>query len=142
MSEETNQNKVKSESEKAESTNSKFAVPQAAIQKLADLAKLIPQELSAPARGVLFILIIAAILLLGFGVYMGWSKNPISCLIAFLATLFLLLIAMLYFLGMKQLAQHKSSGHLVWPGSCLFCISGQSFLKYPAPVLYIPGGCF
>ncbi|MBN2313005.1 MAG: hypothetical protein JXM79_03685 [Sedimentisphaerales bacterium] len=109
MPEEKNENQVKSEDEKPEITNSKLAVPQAAIQKLAYLVKLIPHELSAPAQSVLFILIIAAILLLGFGVYMGWSKNPIHCLIAFIATLLLLFVAMFYFLGMKQIAQCKSS---------------------------------
>lgn len=107
MPENLTQNQVNSENEKSESKNSKFAVPQAAIEKLTDIVKLIPKELSAPAQGVLFILIIAAILLLGFGVYMGWSKNPTSCLIAFLATLLLLFIAMFYFLGMKQIAKNK-----------------------------------
>lgn len=107
MPENSNQNQVNSENEKSESKISKFNIPLRAIKAIAGLVKMIPQGLSPQEKGVLFILIIAAILLLGFGLYLGLSGEPIYCLIAFLATLALFFYAMFFIINSKQKAKDK-----------------------------------
>jgi hypothetical protein len=107
MSENSNQDQVKSEKEKKESKNPRFAVPQAAIEKLADLVKMIPRDLAGSEQAILWVLIAVGIIMLGFAVVIGVSNNTIPLLVLFGLGMFFFFLAMTYFLGKRQISKNK-----------------------------------